>query len=81
MSATLSDEVKSLKKLILSNPVILKLEESQLPSSSQLTQYHIKCEEEDKFVLMYSLLKLGLVRGKTIIFVNSVFRCYRLLTI
>ncbi|XP_076103217.1 putative ATP-dependent RNA helicase DDX56 isoform X2 [Mytilus galloprovincialis] len=78
MSATLSDDVLSLKKLVLHNAVILKLEESQLPESSQLTQYHIKCEEEDKFTLICALLKLGLVRGKSIIFVNNVNRCYKL---
>ena len=72
MSATLSDDVTALKKLVLHNPVscvrgiklpllleitymylyirtvllkvVLKLEESQLPESSQLTQYHIKYE-------------------------------------
>ncbi|XP_013419263.1 probable ATP-dependent RNA helicase DDX56 isoform X1 [Lingula anatina] len=78
MSATLSEDVRTLKKLVLHNPVILKLEESQLPETNQLTQYHIKCEEEDKFVLVYTLLKLRLIRGKSIIFVNSVDRCYRL---
>lgn len=78
MSATLSPEVEAIKKLVLHNPVILKLEEPELPASSQLTQYHLKCEEEDKFVLIYAFLKLNLIRGKTLIFVNSVDRCYRL---
>jgi ATP-dependent RNA helicase DDX56/DBP9 len=78
MSATLNPEVKNLKKLILHNPVILKLEEPELPESDHLIQYHIQCEEEDKFVLINSLFKLNLIRGKTIIFVNSVDRCYKL---
>ncbi|KAG8544487.1 hypothetical protein GDO81_022405 [Engystomops pustulosus] len=78
MSATFNEEVKALKELVLHNPVILKLEESQLPDSSQLLQYHIRCEEEDKFLLLYTLLKLSLIRGKTIIFVNEVERSYRL---
>ena len=56
----------------------LKLEEPQLPEASQLTQYQIKIEEEDKFVLIYALFKLKLVRGKTIIFVNGVDRCYKI---
>lgn len=77
-SATLSDDVKTLKSLVLHNPVTLRLEESQLPSADQLTQYHIRCEEEDKFVLIYALRKLRLIRGKMIIFVNSTDRCYRL---
>ncbi|XP_020369081.1 probable ATP-dependent RNA helicase DDX56 [Rhincodon typus] len=78
MSATFNEDVQTLKELVLHNPVILKLKESQLPDSSQLIQYHIKCEEEEKFLLIYTLLKLSLVRGKTIIFVNSIDRCYRL---
>ncbi|XP_060081741.1 probable ATP-dependent RNA helicase DDX56 [Ylistrum balloti] len=78
MSATLNDSVKALKKMVLHNAVILKLEESQLPEAAQLTQYHIKCEEEDKFALIYVLLKLKLVQGKTILFVNSVNKCYKL---
>ncbi|PRD20543.1 UNVERIFIED_CONTAM: ATP-dependent RNA helicase DDX56 [Trichonephila clavipes] len=78
MSATLSDDVKKVKKLILHNPVVLKLEEPELPESDQLTQYHIKCEEEDKFVLIYALLKLRLIQGKSLIFVRKVDRCYQL---
>ncbi|KAK6174176.1 hypothetical protein SNE40_017501 [Patella caerulea] len=77
MSATLTDEVKALKKMVLHNPVILKLEESQLPETNQLTQYVIKCEHSDKFALLCSLLKLRLIRGKTILFVNSVNKCYK----
>ncbi len=78
MSATLTDEVKTLKRLVLHNPVTLKLEEPKSPAGNLLTQYHIKCEEEDKFVLLYSLLKLQLVHGKSIVFVNSIDRSYRL---
>jgi ATP-dependent RNA helicase DDX56/DBP9 len=37
-SATLSEDVDRLKKLVLNNPVVLKLSEPQLPDSSQLTQ-------------------------------------------
>ncbi|GAB6023312.1 putative ATP-dependent RNA helicase ddx56 [Chamberlinius hualienensis] len=78
MSATLSDEVQQLKKLILHNPVILKLEEPELPVSDQLTQYLIKCEETDKFVIIYTLFKLCLIRGRTLIFLSNVDRCYRM---
>ncbi|KAA0704286.1 putative ATP-dependent RNA helicase DDX56 [Triplophysa tibetana] len=78
MSATLNDEVQALKDLVLHNPVTLKLQGSQLPDASQLQQYSVKCEEEDKFLLIYTLLKLSVVRGKTLIFVNAVERCYRL---
>ncbi|XP_049909634.1 probable ATP-dependent RNA helicase DDX56 [Epinephelus moara] len=77
MSATFTEDVQTLKELLLHNPVVLKLQGSQLPDSSQLQQYSIKCEEEDKFLLIYTLLKLRLVQGKTLVFVGEVDRCYR----
>ncbi|TRY73717.1 hypothetical protein TCAL_11091 [Tigriopus californicus] len=77
-SATLTEDVLKLKKLILHNAVTLKLEEPSLPEASQLTQYQIKLEEEDKFILIYALFKLKLIQGKSIIFVNSVDRCYKI---
>lgn len=36
-----------------------------------------RCEEQDKFTLVYALMKLNLLRGKSIIFVNEVNRCYK----
>jgi len=78
MSATLNEDVKVLKKLFLHNPVTLKLQESILPSALQLVQYRLECQEEDKFVLIYTLFKLKLIVGKTILFVNTVDKCYRL---
>ena len=37
------------------------------------------CEtEEDKFLLLYALLKLSLIRGKSLLFVNTLERSYRL---
>merc|ERR1712226_1327396 len=76
-SATLSSGAVKLKELVLRRPVTLNLEEDSLPEDSQLTQYQIRIEEEDKFVLIYALFKLKLVHGKTIVFVNSVDRCYK----
>lgn len=78
MSATLNPDVKNLKKLCLHNAVILKLEEPELPESDRLIQYHIQCEEEEKFVLINALFKLNLIHGKTLIFVKSVDRSYKL---
>lgn len=76
-SATLSEDVKSLKSLVLSNPVTLKLEEPDIAPTSQLKHYHLYAEEMDKATILYSLLKLHLIRGKTIIFVNTVDKCYK----
>eukprot|EP00126_Sphaerothecum_destruens_P010945 Sdes_comp20830_c0_seq1m17422 len=78
MSATLSPQVDELRQLLMHQPVVLKLEESILPGEDRLTQFLIRCELSDKFLLLYVLLKLNLLKGKTIIFVNSVEKCYRL---
>ncbi|XP_039753504.1 probable ATP-dependent RNA helicase DDX56 [Pararge aegeria] len=77
-SATLSDDVLSLKKIVLRNPVTLKLEEPELAPASQLQHYHLFAEEDDKAAILYALLKLNLIRGKSIIFVRTVDRCYKL---
>lgn len=37
-----------------------------------------RCSEVDKFLLTYVILKLKLIKGKCILFVNDVDRCYRL---
>lgn len=78
MSATLDTEVAALKQLCLKNPVSLRLEEPDLPESGRLTQYVIRCEEQEKFILLNALFKLNLIRGRTIIFTNGVDKCYRL---
>ncbi|XP_044258676.1 probable ATP-dependent RNA helicase DDX56 [Tribolium madens] len=77
-SATLSEDVKNLKSLVLHNPVILKLEEPEIAPASQLSHYHLMAEEMDKATILYALLKLHLIRGKSIIFVNTVDKCYKI---
>ena len=67
------------KKFLLERICICKLEtnfqESQLPNPDQLSQYHVYVEnDEQRFTIIISLLKLKLLRGKTIFFVNSVER-------
>ncbi|KRY47858.1 putative ATP-dependent RNA helicase DDX56 [Trichinella britovi] len=77
-SATMNENVKLLKKLTLHNAVILKIEEAQLPAADQLTQYHISCNEDEKFVILCTLFKLKLIKGKTVIFVDTIDRCFKL---
>ncbi|KAJ2323741.1 ATP-dependent DNA/RNA helicase, partial [Coemansia sp. RSA 2673] len=77
LSATLNKGVESLKRLILSKPAILRLEDDK-EESSKLVQYVVRCTEEDKFLLIYVILKLRLIAGKCILFVNDIDRSYRL---
>lgn len=77
-SATLGEQVLALKQLVLHNPVTLRLQEPEMAPAEQLSHYHLAAEEGDKATILCALLKLHLVRGKTIIFVSSVDRCYKL---
>lgn len=76
MSATLSPELDKLKRVLLHNPVILKLEEAE--GSGHLVQFYLRATEADKFLILYVFLKVGLLQGKGLIFVNDVDKCYRL---
>ena len=79
MSATLSPELNSLKNVVLHSPVILKLEEEESDrSGGQLTQFYLQTPKKDKNLLIYVFLKLGLLKGKGIFFVNSTDGGYRL---
>lgn len=76
MSATLSPELEKFKKLILHNPVVIKLEEGV--GQGKLRQFYLESKEADKFLILYVFVKLGLLQGKGLIFVNDVNKCYRL---
>ncbi|KAI9799968.1 MAG: ATP-dependent DNA/RNA helicase [Sarcosagium campestre] len=77
MSATLTNEVDSLKSLFCRDPVILKLDE-QDGDQGALSQYVVRCGEDEKFLLIYVIFKLQLLKGKCIIFLADIDRCYRL---
>ncbi|KAJ5595258.1 ATP-dependent RNA helicase dbp9 [Penicillium hispanicum] len=77
MSATLGSEVDTLKSLFCRNPVVLELEDKE-EKGADVSQFVVKCSEDDKFVLIYVILILKLIKGKILIFVCDVDRCYRL---
>lgn len=76
MSATLSPELEKLKQSVLHNPAVVKLEEGE--TDGKLQQYYLPVPAMDKDLLLYALIKLGVVHGKIIFFVNSTESAYRL---
>ncbi|CAL2035007.1 unnamed protein product [Caenorhabditis brenneri] len=82
-SATLKDDMTTLKKLFMTGPVItIKLTEGDLPNSDQLTQYQLTCaSDEERFAILVAMFKLKLIVGRSILFVNSIDRCYKLMLI
>ncbi|GKZ30649.1 ATP-dependent DNA/RNA helicase [Aspergillus brasiliensis] len=77
MSATLTSEVDTLKGLFCRSPVVLKLEDKE-EKGAGVSQFVVRCAEDEKFLLTYVIFKLQLIKGKVIIFVGDIDRCYRL---
>lgn len=79
MSATLNEEITELKQSFCSDPVVLKLNDEELiKEKDKLVQYYIKTSEFDKFLMIFIILKLNLIKGKILLFVNNIERGYRL---
>lgn len=77
MSATLGQETDKLKDMFCKDAVVLQLDAEEKDSSG-VKQYVIKCGEEEKFLLIYAIFMLKLIKGKTIVFVGDIDRSYRL---
>lgn len=77
MSATLKTELETLKGLFCRDPVILELDEEEKDTRS-VSQYVVRCAEDEKFLLIYAIFMLKLIKGKCIVFVGDIDRCYRL---
>eukprot|EP00543_Licmophora_paradoxa_P005771 CAMPEP_0202450544 /NCGR_PEP_ID=MMETSP1360-20130828/9138_1 /ASSEMBLY_ACC=CAM_ASM_000848 /TAXON_ID=515479 /ORGANISM="Licmophora paradoxa, Strain CCMP2313" /LENGTH=477 /DNA_ID=CAMNT_0049068855 /DNA_START=111 /DNA_END=1541 /DNA_ORIENTATION=+ len=81
MSATLPPELNDLKNVVLHSPAIVKLEEEevvQTQNSKTLTQYFLPLPKHDKYLVLYVFLKLGLLKGKGLFFLNSTDASYAL---
>jgi ATP-dependent RNA helicase DDX56/DBP9 len=88
MSATLSPELHKLKHVVLHSPAILKLEEDDDIDRNDptngggrgtLSQFYLTLPSpRDKYLVMYVFLKLGLLKGKGLFFVNGIDAGYRL---
>ncbi|KAL9614325.1 MAG: hypothetical protein Q9167_001208 [Letrouitia subvulpina] len=76
MSATLTTETDALKRLFCPDPAVIELEDTE-SDTSKSTQYVVQCAEDEKFLLIFVIFKLKLVKGKCIIFVADTNRCYR----
>ena len=63
MSATLSPELNSLKKVVLHSPAVLKLEEEEASNGGNtkegnLTQFYLSLPKRDKTLVVYVFLKV-----------------------
>ncbi|KAK5170655.1 ATP-dependent DNA/RNA helicase [Saxophila tyrrhenica] len=86
-SATLNTEISTLTSLLSKTktgpssetlaPVVLDLSSEEAAEESKLSHYVVRSAEEDKFLLIYAIFKLKLIKGKVIVFVADIDRCYR----
>lgn len=77
ISATLTPEVDELKTLFCRDAEIVKIDDKE-EKGEGVTQYVVRCGEDDKFLLIFVVFKLQLVKGKSLIFIDGVDRSYRL---
>ncbi|BDA46069.1 ATP-dependent RNA helicase dbp9 [Coccomyxa sp. Obi] len=88
MSATSSEEVERLQKLVLHNPTTLNLLGGDSDpsgaagpgpgSAAEIDHFYIACDRADKLLHTMVMLKLGMVRKKVLLFVNTINAGYRL---
>ncbi|KAI5362380.1 putative helicase, P-loop containing nucleoside triphosphate hydrolase [Septoria linicola] len=80
MSATLTEEIDTLKSLFFAEgeqPEVLDLSSEEAKEKATLAQYTVRTAEDEKFLLIYAIFKLQLIKGKVIVFVADIDRCYR----
>lgn len=75
-SATLTDNVLTLKQLVMHNAKTVEIVECE-EDVNRLAEFYSISDEEEKFLLLFGFVKLQLVKGKILIFVNSLSRCYK----
>lgn len=63
MSATLTTDVDTVQGLFCRDPTLLDLEEPEAEGEG-VSQYFVKCGEDEKFLLAYVIFKLQLIKGK-----------------
>lgn len=83
-SATLNADINKLSSFLsqkqsndAAETLLLDLSASEAAEESKLSHYVVRTAEEDKFLLLYAILKLKLITGKIIVFVADIDRCYR----
>jgi len=75
-SATLSTEVDELKGLVLHKPTVLEIGKDE--EKGKLAQFYYPCQQSEKFLVLYALIKMRLLQGKTLMFVDNITRGYEI---
>ena len=78
-SATLNPHTNKLQQhFMIHHPTVLQIDNDSF-DENKLSEYYFECTDyKDKFIMVYALLKLNIIKGKSIIFVHSIDLSYRL---
>lgn len=60
VSATLSPQLEKFKKVVLHNPIVVKVDDNI--SNDSLLQFYLESSECDKYLVLYVFIKLGLLQ-------------------
>ncbi|KAL0236445.1 hypothetical protein GEMRC1_003027 [Eukaryota sp. GEM-RC1] len=76
LSATLDEEIQEIKKLFLHGPAVIKL---QNDDTHNVTNQIMKLSNsDDRFLCLYSLVRLSYFIGRVLVFVDSIDTCYKI---
>jgi ATP-dependent RNA helicase DDX56/DBP9 len=75
VSATFSKNLQSLQATALREPLLVCQEADS--EANDLKEFYLTVPKADKDLVLFAFIKLGLVVGKTLIFVNDIVACYR----
>uniref|UniRef100_A0A7S0BDG9 RNA helicase n=1 Tax=Rhodosorus marinus TaxID=101924 RepID=A0A7S0BDG9_9RHOD len=80
VSASLGEDLEELKKLVLRKPMLIKITMDEVGNSSGLVTHNVTtiATTQDKYLVTYALLRLRVLTGKTLIFVNEIDTAFRL---
>ncbi len=79
LSATITPDLDGVRSLFLHNPATVDIEDGAADGAGGgLRQFWLRTSHADKFLIMYALFKLNRIPGRSLIFVNSVDRGFRL---
>ena len=76
-SASLEKSSTEVKNIFMKKPTLIRIKDQDAKFSNNLLQYKIECKSGDKYTVLYTIFKLRLLKGKTIIFVNNLNNGYK----
>ena len=81
VSATMRTDIDTLSALFFSTEndslAVVDLSAEEAAEKPTLAQYVVRSAEDEKFLLIYTIFKLKLIKGKVIVFVAEIDRAYR----